>query len=170
MQKGLSCASSHRLWNALCNVHDRLIRFSRRVIAKALLTVTILYAEDNPVVLDAVRETLEAEGWLVDACTDGAAALARIERGGDAYDAMLFDHDLPGICGVELIICARSLPHLRQTPIVMPSASDSRAEEALRSGADVFLRKPDDIFRLVETLSQLIVAAGAHTGAAHRAR
>jgi CheY-like chemotaxis protein len=117
-------------------------------------SISILYAEDNPVVLDAVRETLELEGWQVEACTGGAATLSMIESG-SLYDALLLDDDLPEICGIALIRRARSLPRFQRTPILMLSASDS-PEEALRAGADAFLHKPRDISRLVETLKRLL--------------
>ena len=45
------------------------------------MSCTILYVEDHRLVADAVRDTLEAEGWRVVACVDGAAALSRITSG-----------------------------------------------------------------------------------------
>jgi DNA-binding response OmpR family regulator len=48
-------------------------------------TVRILLAEDDRLVMGAVRDTLELEGWEVVGCEDGAAALAEIE-GEERYD------------------------------------------------------------------------------------
>ncbi|MCA1613724.1 MAG: hypothetical protein LC800_06155 [Acidobacteria bacterium] len=42
------------------------------------MTLTILHIEDHKVVADAVRDTLQAEGWRVVTCADGAAALNRL--------------------------------------------------------------------------------------------
>lgn len=123
--------------------------------------IHILYTEDNHLVLHAVRETLELEGWSVAACTDGLAALGRLESG-ERFDALLCDHDLPGLSGVELIRRARRLSQHRRTPIVMLSASEARAE-ALSAGADVFLRKPQDVGRLVETLAELLFSTSVET-------
>ena len=45
----------------------------------------ILYAEDYKLVAHYMKEILEMEGWQVDACTDGLAALHKIESD-TAYD------------------------------------------------------------------------------------
>ena len=117
--------------------------------------VSILVVEDHPTVADAVRETLELEGWRVELCADGKSAAAELEGGGH-FDLLIFDYQLPDeVNGVELIRLARSLPHRRRTPIVMLSASDVE-EEAQDAGVDVFLRKPQDIGRLTAVVSRLL--------------
>lgn len=118
------------------------------------MSLTILYAEDHTVVRLVVKETLELEGWRVEACADGITALARLE-GDESYALLVFDNDLPGVDGIELTRRARSLTHRRCTPVVMVSASEVRTE-ALAAGADVFLRKPQQMGMLVETIKELI--------------
>jgi CheY-like chemotaxis protein len=117
------------------------------------MSLTILYAEDNKLVSDAVRDLLEAEGWRVEFCSDGNAAMNRI-AGGFPYDLLLLDNELPGATGMELTRYARSLPRYRRTPIIMVSATDCGAQ-ARGAGADLFLRKPDDIDALVEAVRGL---------------
>lgn len=121
----------------------------------AAAQVSILFVEDNRIVAEAVRETLELEGWGVESCADGSVALRRIE-GQEHFDLFLFDNDLPGIHGIELIHRARHLPHRRHTPIVMFSAGEL-AREAHGAGADVFLRKPNDMNALVGTINRLLL-------------
>ncbi len=118
--------------------------------------ITILSVEDNRIVADALIETLEAEGWSVEACTDGTSALERLNSQ-ERFDLLLFDNELPGASGLELTRQARLLPHRQQTPIVMLSASDCEAE-AGEAGVNAFLRKPEDIMAVAETISRLIVA------------
>ncbi|MCA1567372.1 MAG: response regulator [Acidobacteria bacterium] len=115
---------------------------------------TILYVEDDELLRLTVQDTLELEGWCVESCDDGLAALARIESTG-AYDLLLFDNELPGASGIELLRHARMLPSRQSTPIVIISATDS-AHEARRAGADAFLKKPDDIGQLVSTIARLL--------------
>jgi CheY-like chemotaxis protein len=67
---------------------------------------TILLVEDNKMALSVMRETLEPEGWRVDACEDSYAALLMIESG-RRYDLLMLDNDLPGVSGHELIRRAR---------------------------------------------------------------
>jgi two-component system chemotaxis response regulator CheY len=118
------------------------------------MALTILYAEDHRIVADAVKDTLEAEGWRVAVCFDGAVALTRLA--GDArYSLMIFDNHLPNINGLELVRYARQLPHRKRTPVIMLSASEG-ASEAREAGADVFLRKPQDVGLLVETVRGLL--------------
>jgi CheY-like chemotaxis protein len=117
------------------------------------MRLTILYAEDDKLVADAVRDLLEGEGWSVEVCADGFAAQNRL-AGGVRYDLLLLDNDLPGASGMELIRYARNLRPYRTTPIIMLSASDRR-EDALRAGANLFLRKPEGIGMLLEAVRRL---------------
>jgi CheY-like chemotaxis protein len=117
------------------------------------MSLTILYVEDNRLVAEAVRDLLEREGWRVELCADGNAAMNRI-AGGFRYDLMLFDNELPGASGIELTRYARSLPNYRGTPIIMVSATECRAE-AQGAGVDLFLSKPDDIAGLVDAVRRL---------------
>jgi CheY-like chemotaxis protein len=117
-------------------------------------TVTILHVEDNEIVADAVKDTLELEGWKVELCADGISALNKL-AGGAHYDLLIFDYDLPGASGIELIRYARSLPHCRRTPIIMFSATDREAD-ARRAGADVFLLKPNDVGLITTTIRRFL--------------
>lgn len=115
--------------------------------------LTILYAEDYRLLLQYVKEMLEAQGWRVETCADGLSALERIESG-NAYDLFVLDNSLPGISGLELVRHARTLAHRRRTPIIMLSASDA-ARASRRAGADAFLKKPDEINLLIKTIKRL---------------
>jgi CheY-like chemotaxis protein len=121
--------------------------------------VTILHVEDNRHVAEVLKETLEAEGWKVESCADGATAMKKLT--GDArYDLLLFDQNLPGVSGLELVRAARKLPHRRRTPVVMLSASDCEAE-AWRAGVDAFLHKSGDILSITAMISRLLADTGS---------
>jgi two-component system, chemotaxis family, chemotaxis protein CheY len=116
----------------------------------------ILFVEDHEVVAQAVRDTLEAEGWRVSLCGNGAVAMLRLA--GDArYNLLLCDYQLPDVDGLELVRYARTLPHRRETPIIMFSASECSSEARL-AGANEFLRKPQDIGKIVETVARLLIS------------
>jgi CheY-like chemotaxis protein len=117
---------------------------------------SILYAEDDALLRVTITELLEAEGWRVEACADGLAALARLE-GAARYDLLLFDNAMPGASGLELAARSRTLAHREGTPVVLISASDC-ALEARRVGAVEFLRKPEDVSRLVAVVASLVGA------------
>lgn len=116
--------------------------------------VRILHVEDHRVVADAVKETLEAQGWRVESCADGTAALRKI-TGSVRYDLLILDNELPGVSGLNLARRARQLPHRRRTPVVVLSAADCE-REAWGAGADAFLRKPEDVGAVVDTVKRLL--------------
>jgi CheY-like chemotaxis protein/tetratricopeptide (TPR) repeat protein len=116
--------------------------------------VRILHAEDDTLVANVVKETLRDEGWRVSTYTDGTAALAEIESE-THYDLMIIDNQLPGVGGLELLSRARQLTHRQQVPIIMLSATDEW-REARRVGATAFLRKPEDVHALTETVARLL--------------
>jgi len=117
-------------------------------------TIRILHVEDNQTVAGMIKETLESEGWQVEACADGAEALERITS--DAhYDLLLLEYDLPGLNGIELLQQARALAHRQGIPVVV--LSGTAVEEAvMQAGADAFLRKPEDISSVVEAIAHLL--------------
>jgi two-component system chemotaxis response regulator CheY len=117
-------------------------------------TLSILHVEDDEVVASVTREILEAQGWRVETCSDGSAALEKIS-GKVEYDLLLVDNDLPGVNGLQLITHARELDHRCATPMVLLSANPIEAE-AREAGADVFLRKPQGIGMLTETINRLL--------------
>jgi DNA-binding response OmpR family regulator len=118
------------------------------------MRLTILHVEDSRLVANAVRDTLEAEGWRVELCMDGNAALNEL-AGEVIYDLLLLDNGLPHVSGLELARYARGLRRYRRTPIIMLSASDCAAE-AKRAGVDLFLKKPEGIWMLVESVKRLL--------------
>jgi CheY-like chemotaxis protein len=125
-----------------------------RRIEASIRTVRILHVEDDNTVAGIVKEMLEDQGWQVETCADGNAALEKI-AGEDDYDLLLLDYDLPGANGLELINRARELDHRCDTPIVILAASPVEAA-AREAGADVFLQKPQDVSALVETVNRLL--------------
>jgi CheY-like chemotaxis protein len=126
----------------------------RRARGKRTRPITILHVEDNELIADAVKDALAFEGWQVETCADGTAALDRL-MSSTPYDLLLVDYDLPGVSGLELVRRARRLAHCERTPIIMLSASD--VERAARqAGVSVFLRKPEDVPKLAQTITRLL--------------
>ncbi|HVF55037.1 MAG TPA: response regulator [Pyrinomonadaceae bacterium] len=116
--------------------------------------IRILYAEDYDLVLFTVKQLLELEGWFVDICRDGVAAMKKIESE-EPHDLIVLDADLPGVHGLELLRRARDLEHRRHTPILMFTSVDCK-DEAADAGADAYLRKPGGIRELVQTIESLL--------------
>lgn len=138
--------------------HDAGRSLHKRSNSKAR-TLKILHVEDDDAVAGMVKETLAHEGWEVETCSDGNAALKKISSRA-RYDLLLLDYDLPGVNGVQLIQQARSLAHRRAIPIII--LSNTLDEMAAReAGADAYLRKPEDISAVEETVGRLLQSAKA---------
>jgi CheY-like chemotaxis protein len=120
-------------------------------------TIRILHADDNELVAGTVKEVLKLEGWEVETCSNGIAAMERIASQA-RFDLLLLDYDLPGVNGMQLVQHAHSLAHRRQTPIVILSATIDAADANL-AGANGFLRKPEDICKVAETITRLVRSA-----------
>ena len=102
----------------------------------------------------AVRDTLQREGWKVITSEDGSAGLKLI-MGNEHYDVLLVDYDLPFVNGLSLVRRARQLSHRQRTPIIMLSATNCE-REAREAGVDAFLRKPEDVLKLAESINRLL--------------
>ena len=116
----------------------------------------ILLVEDTKIVADAIRDTLETQGWRVQTCADGLVASLLI-KGETHYDLFLLDNELPNMNGLELARLARGLAHRKQTPIIMLSATEC-GRAARRAGADAFIRKPEGVGQIVEMVTRLLTA------------
>jgi CheY-like chemotaxis protein len=117
-------------------------------------TVRILHVEDDATIAAATKEMLEEHGWQVDTCTDANAALGKLSS--DArYDFLLVDYRLPDFDGLELVKRARTFAHRARTPIAVISATPVDAD-AKDAGANVFLRKPQDMGSIVNTIKHFI--------------
>lgn len=132
----------------------RSLMFRDEVNCPDTRVVSVLHVEGEPPVAEAVQMTLGVEGWSVETCTDGAAALAKLESGA-RYDVLIFDSRLPDTNGIELIKRTRALAHRQRTPLIMFS-DDEEELEVRRAGANAFLRKPGDVSLIAETVARLL--------------
>jgi CheY-like chemotaxis protein len=106
--------------------------------------------------LQTVRDVLEFVGWYVKPCSSEGYAVAYVE-GAEYFDLLLIDHDFRGFSGLKLTERARRQPHRKETPIVLISLEEI-TEAAERAGADAFLRKPNNLIELVDTIKRLLDA------------
>jgi two-component system chemotaxis sensor kinase CheA len=117
----------------------------------------ILYLEDNRMLQELVRDVLEFAGWYVKASPDSIHSWAMLDCTKEHFDLLLFDHELRNINGLELTRRVRRMPHRKGTPVILISLEDL-AVEAREAGADAFLRKPNNLIELVDTIRRLLPA------------
>jgi Response regulators consisting of a CheY-like receiver domain and a winged-helix DNA-binding domain len=110
----------------------------------------VLVVEDDPKLLDSIRQGLKEHGFAVDVAPDGRLGL-ELALGAD-YDALILDVMLPGKSGLEILRELR-VRH-RATPVLILSAR-SAVEDRVRGldlGADDYLPKPFSFQELVARL------------------
>ncbi|MFG3117905.1 response regulator transcription factor [Streptomyces sp. NPDC048197] len=110
----------------------------------------IVIVEDDDAIGGRLAVTLRAEGHDCDWCPDGAAALARAERG--PSELVLLDLGLPDVDGFEL--CRSLRDRLPGAVIIVLTARTEEMDviQGLESGADDYLTKP---FRLAELQARI---------------
>jgi diguanylate cyclase (GGDEF)-like protein len=116
----------------------------------------ILIADDLPDLLEALKETLEREGFIVAAVGDGETALAAIRA--DPPDIAVLDLKMPRMNGFQVCRALREDPLLENLPVVILSASGSRESkiEGLDLGADDFITKPVDVRELLARIRMIL--------------
>lgn len=104
--------------------------------------VKILVVEDNPAVLELLRQALESCGDIVTA-SDGADALLKAIE--ERPDLILSDYQMPGLNGRQLYEKLRAREETKKTPFIF-LASKGDIEEKLRQfltdGVEDYITKP----------------------------
>ena len=106
----------------------------------------ILVIDDDPDILEVVREILTGEGYNVQTSVNGAC-LQDLEN--DLPDRILLDVLLKGEDGRDLCRQVKGQDQTRQVPVILFSANIAANSATAACGADDFLAKP---FRLEELL------------------
>lgn len=114
----------------------------------------ILVVEDEPLIARAVRESLEAEGYVVDVANSGDDGLWHGKE--VDYDAIILDIMLPGLNGYA--VCRELRSAGVDTPILMLTAKDGDFDQAegLDTGADDYMTKPFSVVVLLARVRALI--------------
>ena len=122
---------------------------------KALMA-TILVVDDDPVILRLVKETLTTHGYII--LTAGDARQGLIVMLKEQPDLAILDYHMPDRDGLSLLKDIRAVPDLRQTPIIMltASANPDVVAKAIQLGVTDFLAKPIMIYQLLERVKKVV--------------
>ena len=123
--------------------------------------IRVLILDDEPIVGERLKVSLEREGFCVDAFSSGRDAIGRLKEG--CYDVLVTDLKMSRPDGMEVLRVAKELcPDIK--PVVITGfATRDTAEEAMRSGAVEFIAKPFKISQLKSLLTSLF-EKDANTG------
>src|SRR5215831_15449539 len=100
----------------------------------------LLLVEDERKTASFIRKALQAEGFAVDVCDNGAEAV--VAPTATPYDVIVLDIMLPGRDGLSVLRQWRQQQH-NATPVLLLSARGEVSErvEGLDAGADDYLPK-----------------------------
>lgn len=107
--------------------------------------ISILIVEDEFLIANLIKDTLESVGYSCKCLHDGASAADEIER--NSYDLVLLDVMLPKIDGFELISYIRQY----EVPVIFITAKAEVKDrvQGLRLGAEDYIVKPFDVAELI---------------------
>jgi len=115
----------------------------------AELETRVLVVDDDPEMIDLVREVLSLIPCQVMIATHGEKALSLLYRevkNGHSVDVVLLDVMMPGEDGFRILGKMKDDPKLQQTPVILITGLDSvmAKTRGLQMGADDYIIKPFD--------------------------
>src|SRR5580698_8979187 len=118
--------------------------------------IKILFAEDNPVNRELLRELLEMREYTVFEACNGQEALDMIDE--TQPDILLLDLGMPVLDGIATVKQIRENPRLQHLPVLAVTAYAMRGdrERILSSGFDGYLSKPISPTTLFGELDRLL--------------
>jgi signal transduction histidine kinase/CheY-like chemotaxis protein len=116
----------------------------------------VLVVDDIPENRAVLADTLHMLGFEVVEARDGPGALAQAQA--VPPDLVLMDNLMPTMSGLEATQRLRDIPAFSSLPIIVVSASVSKADEdkTFAAGANAFLPKPIDFNALVRETGRLL--------------
>lgn len=114
----------------------------------------LLLVEDEPFLSDSIAKSLRRQGYSVDICADGEAAIEAVTL--EPYDLVLLDLNLPKVDGMTVLRTIRKED--LQTPVLILSARSEIADKVhgLDAGANDYLSKPFHLEELAARVRSLL--------------
>ena len=118
----------------------------------------ILIVDDEAPVSNLLEQALRQEGYEVMSAADGMDAMNRLTA--FQPDVVIMDIMMPRLDGVQATrLLRRNRSHADTVIIALSARTDEAAREAMReAGANLYMRKPFTIARLVDHVRQLLDA------------
>jgi two-component system phosphate regulon response regulator PhoB len=117
----------------------------------------ILFADDEPDIRELVQFMLQAAGFRVSTADNTAEVLRLVTT--ERFDALLLDHWMPTVTGIEL--CRQIRIFDQSTPILICSGAVTEADRkaAALAGAQGYVAKPFNCEDLILALRSLVRAS-----------
>ena len=122
----------------------------------------ILAVDDNKTNLTVVKGLLKPTKMQIEVCTSGKEAIQILEKSADSkerlFDAVLMDHLMPGMDGVETTKYIRRIKVYKNVPVIGLTANDDADVHKMlkQSGMNETATKPIDTDVLVGIIKKLV--------------
>ncbi len=128
--------------------------------------IKVLVIEDEPAILNGLKDNLESEGYKVSSASDGKEGLEKAVK--EAADIVLLDVMLPGMNGFD--VCKEIKSKKLTLPIIMLTAKAKEADKimGLALGADDYITKPFSIKELLARVKAVLRRVKIHKEAKHK--
>jgi CheY-like chemotaxis protein len=114
----------------------------------------VLLVDDEERILTSLRRTLRREGYEIVTAQTPRAALELLER--ESFDAVLTDHKMPGMTGVELLAAVSRL-HPKAGRLLITGWSQAFSGSQVRAlGIDAVIPKPWEDAELKDALRKAL--------------
>jgi DNA-binding NtrC family response regulator len=110
----------------------------------------VLIVDDEPIVGERLKASLERAGFSVDAFFSSQDALKRMQQ--ESYDILVTDLKMKGPDGLDLLRAAKQKQPNINAIVITGFATRQVAEEARSAGAVHFIAKPFKISELTKLL------------------
>ncbi|QRN93956.1 response regulator [Archangium violaceum] len=122
----------------------------------------MLVVDDDPDILEALSEILEAEGFEIRRARNGKEALERLEP--EPPQLILLDLMMPVMDGWEFAQRMRQKPSVANIPLIVLSADRNVGSKATDIGAVGHLAKPFELNDLLDMVRRSLGQAQASAG------
>lgn len=110
----------------------------------------VLVADDEPAIVEMIRDILEEYGFSVVTAANGAEALRLVEEA--EPEVVLLDMNMPVLDGEGFVAAVRERG--LRVPIVIMTAGSSAKRWATQLGADAYLSKPFELSSLIDVTTR----------------
>jgi len=114
---------------------------------------TVMIADDDPGIVDAIEMLLEFEGYNVRSTFTGSDVLAMEDN---LPDVLLLDIWMSGEDGRDICKQLKENERTSHLPVIMISASRDIRQSAIDAGANDFLAKPFEMNELLDKIKSNI--------------
>ncbi len=111
----------------------------------------ILIVDNDDNILMLLTDFLILKGFYVRTADNGQKAIEILKT--EPFDIIITDYDMPGINGLELTNIIRSM---NLNSLIIGISADSKEQDFLKAGADLFISKPFSISDLNNSIDRLL--------------